>query len=335
MVMKKFGFITTMLGMLAMSACGPTSNDPLKDYKDLNGVPVGTAGANTTKVEYRYIEKNVTVIQGIDQDDPRGSDSIGQTILQNAIFRVEVPENIDFIQGKEGSFEFSIKILKGKATFEVDEKSFPADAKLEALDDGKFKLTWTPQNSIKSGLDFDGVFQVALKNVKFEKSEDQKAYDTLMLKTRAVPFIVRKNTKIPALKVVGLDGDRALNATQKFTVEVTPPAGYKGEPIAPIIFYDEGQILGTDGLVENNGGYFIDIDPANTSAEVKADGTFVFHYVFDTRPTNERPMLEQYDKTGKVVSDATKLNVRVSFRTDSETVAASDITTLKFKINLK
>jgi len=338
--MKKIGLLITVAGFAAaISACGPTKKNPMEAYPTLEGVPVGHPdAADNVQKEYIVIDGDTNVlVTKVNQEDPRATGGIGQNVLQESVFTVTTDkQNINFTSGKPGEFNFTVKLTKGKGKFELDASNVPADAKIDVVKNNgssvDYKFSWTASAIPEGQSDIESTLKISIKNI----TEDETAkneFAALQLKSRDIPFVVRKDDNKPTFEVKGLSGNRKIGEVHKFSVEVTGPTGYTGSPLVPRVFFSPINMVNRDGLVAANGAYFVAIDAEKSAVEKIGDNKWRVNYVFDTKNPQ---MLPQFDKNLKEVIGISKVLVRVNFRIEPSTEEAtvSDTQQLEFFVNL-
>lgn len=331
--------------LASVSACGLKTKNPMEPYKNLQVVSDPELnGVSTDKVQYVVIENNKNVLTQVSESDPRATDGAGQVALQNGVYQILGTENLGFIEGKEKSFEFSLKFLQGKVKADIDETELvKAGFKVERLSQdvnlSKYRATYTaaagsiPQDK-KS---ISETVKISLKDLQYVSTEEEnaktkKTVDALILKTTDISYVIRRDDKVPTLVVNGLDKNIKVGTVVKFTVDITAPSNYTDStPLTSEVFFDVHNIVNSQGLVEANGAYFVSIDPEHNKIEKIANNKWRMHYIFDAKDTQ---LLPQFDKNLRVVENADKLYVSLSFRVSSDKVAVSDKKTVRFYIGL-
>lgn len=312
--------LITLAAVLGLTACGPTKKDALADYKGLNGT--GTPNDGTRDV---YIEKEVIHEVQIPVEVPTYfNDNPDVAVIDGNNFEITFDNsNVKFVEGVSTSYTFSVRILKGKADFKVDLSGIDGNLELIKKEPSlaKYKLTWTPalgKIPVASN-EIDGTLNLTLKDVKFNSGnaeEDKLAQQgfELAVKSREIPFIVRRTNVNPTIKVNGLTSAQKMGEVIKFTVDVNAPGTYTGYEPQLLVIYDRLNAMTAKGL-EGKGSIYIDIDLAHPKAEKIDANTFRYYFVFDTK---NNPVLPQYDKELKLVTNPTELLAHVVFHAMTE-----------------
>lgn len=330
---------------LATVGCGISQKDPLAKYRDLELVSENDPRAmNKNNVQYIVVENNKHVLTEVSEGDTRATDGIGQVALQNGVFQVISSENVSFIEGKEKSYDLTVKFLRGKVKFDIDvtdlpEEAFKVEAVSQAVNQSKYKITYKPSVGVVSAgkLSVLSAIKISLKDLQYvsqDENENRQAkasYDTLMLKVADLAYVIRKDANVPVVTVNGLNKNLKAGELHKFSVDVEAPKNYSSsEPLTSEVFFDLVNIVNDKGLVEANGAYFVYNDPEQKTVEKLANNKWRVHYIFDTKNIK---MLPQFDRNLKTV-ESDKLYVSLSFRVNSENVAISDKKTVRFYIGL-
>ena len=353
--MKKIMIILSVIASLSLVACGPSKDDPIKDYKHLKTVEGSSRYTGPTK-EYVHVdreipvevevpvpvEKKIIVRDEVKVEVPKYyREDVEQIFARDQIFQVSHEKNIKFVEGEKDSFEFTVKIIHGKVNFNVDVR-LPKGAEKTIIEEKtnsvKFKVTWAPElgHIPTSQPELDGAFGITLKNLSFvsEKEKENKTMKRLfkaISNTKDVDYTVRRTKKNPKVKVVGLAGDQAEGNLKKFHVDVTAPGTYDGYLPTLNIFYDRNNLITSKGA-EMNGALYVRIDKDKPDPIRNEDGSLRYHFVYDTV---NFPMQAQFDKDMKVVDGADKFFVRVSFQAFTPFGTSSDKTMKQFSINFK
>lgn len=317
------------LTLVLATGCGIGKSNPMDDYKNLEAVP----------------ESELSSIEKPEKDkDPIATDWLGQLTLQQGVFQIVQDEALNFTEGEQKSFEFSVKFLRGQAKFDIDVKDRPDNMTVELVDQdinvSKYKVSWNPAKGTLASAIFSSIssLKVSLKDIKYVStdkkinSETKKIYEKLQLKTADLEYVLRKNDKVPTLVVKGLSDQLKAGEVHKFTVEVTAPSSYTSdEPLIPEISHDVSRVVNSAGLVEANIANLVSIDPDSKKIEKLAKNKWRIFFVLDTKNATLPP---QHDRTLRVVNNADELHVNLSFRVVSDKVSVSDKKTIRFTLGI-
>lgn len=333
--------------LLVSVSCGLKTQNPMTPYKNLQLVPESELnGVSTQKVQYIVVENNKNIITQVDEKNPP-ADGAGQVALQNGMYQIIVPENINFIEGKTLSFKMSLKFLIGKVKSDIEVSHLPDDQfKIEKIsedvNESQYKVTWKPAKGIipKDKMSLTETLKISLKDIQYvsdDKKENEvtkKAIEGLVLKTTDISYVIRRDKNMPTFIVKGLDSELHAGQVTKFTVDIVAPENYDAEvPLLPEIFFDLVNIVNDKGLVLANGAYYVNIDPEFPKVEKisKSKNKWRMHYIFDAKNVK---LLPQFDKNLRMVSNTDRLYVSLSMRVSSDKVAVSEKQTFHLEILL-
>lgn len=340
--MNRLLIILSLLGLL-VTACGPSKDDPLKDYRGLPAKPGPASSEPIVKYEYTEkevpvekeinvgekivyveVEKEVKVPEYIYKDEP-------QVKASDDVFQVSRPKEIKLVEGQETSFEFTVKIQMGKVEFDIETPDLPKDAKIEILEkeanSAKYKFTWkAPLGSIgKSKPRSYGLFTVSLINLKFVAEDEKVNSDTQSVfaaisNSREIPFSIERTDSIPKIEITGLTDSTDTASQRSFYIDVKAPGTY--EELKPhLMVFDDPEILTSETDVSP----FVKLDKNRENPEKVSDSTWRYHYIFD------QDKFQQYE----LVSGQTEMLVRVSFQAATPWGSASKKETVYFSVQLK
>ncbi|MBX3019597.1 MAG: hypothetical protein KF767_17040 [Bdellovibrionaceae bacterium] len=325
--------------MLALSACGPMSQDPLKEYPlTANSRPV------TNPDDLRRVDpptKEVIVVKEVPVDRPvYYAKEPDQNYAAAQLLQINNLGPVSFTAGIESSVNFEVRMLQGQIDF---------NASLADLDGAKFeqvsaeankkvyKLTYTPAVDSLVGTSREKTgnlkLQLQIKSIKDANADKQKRLEQAFgAVSMAKPFeyTIRRDLRVPKIEVQNFPATINEGEKKSFSLKVSAPGTYNGFQPEVWVGYDYKGLTG--GLYENNGSPFVRPSSAKARVEKVGNGEWLFHYDVDS---SLFAVPAQLNNQLQPVAGADSVLLRVSFKVVSPAGSTSDEKIVQYKIVYK
>lgn len=326
-------------GLLSLSACGPMSQDPLKEYPlTANSRPVQNP-EDLKRVEPPV--KEVVVVKEVPVDRPvYYAKEPDQNYAAAQLYQINNLGPVSFTAGQESSVNFEVRMLQGQIDF---------NANLIDLDGAKFeqvsadankkvyKLTYTPAVDTLPGTSREKTgalkIQLQIKSIKDANADKQKRLEqafSAVSMMKPFEYVVRRDLRVPKIEVQSFPTVINEGEKKSFSLKVTAPGTYNGFQPEVWVGYDYKGLNG--GLYENNGSPFVRPSAGKTRVEKVGNGEWLFNYDVDTTLF---AVPAQLNNQLQPVAGADSVLLRVTFKVVSPAGSTSDEKVIQYKIVYK
>lgn len=324
---------------LVMTACGPLSQDALKDHPlTANSRPVENPN------DVRRVEpptKEIVVVQEKPVErivyyakEPEQNYAAAQ------LFQINNIGPVSFVAGMQSTVGFEIRMLQGQVDFSASLVDLDG-AKLEEVTSEAnkkvYRLVYTPavDSLVGSSREKTGVLKIQLnvKSLKAENADKEKRLKQALeavSKVKPFEYVIRRDLRNPKLEIQAFPASVTEGEKKAFSVRVQAPGTYAGFQPELIVTYDYKGLSGS--LYENDGSAFVRPSSSKPRVEKLANGEWMFNFEVDTTAF---AVPQQLNKQMQVVAGADSVLLRVAFRVISPAGSTSDEKLAQYKIVYK
>lgn len=334
----RFTMIAAAIASTLSTVGCTSSSDPLRDHpKSAAAIPVDQVPvSNEPQQVVRYVDREVPVEKPVYIYKEEKQD-----FASAQLYQIASDKPLSFVAGVEASYDLEVKLLQAQGQFSIQGQELPEGAtlKLKSADKTRalYTLTYKPANNALPGKTLEQTKNLKLvlnlqnitklNDVSDDKWKQVKASYDLVSKEKSFSYTVRRNQNNPTVKVIGFEKAYTAGSVVKFQIEVTAPGTYNGFEPSLYVFYDFKGV--GEKVYEENGSLYVNQEAGRQQPQMVSEGVWRYFYELDFK---NKPILQQRDRSGKIIPDSKVLNLRVSFKAVSPAGTSSDEQIRQFEV---